>query len=103
MFNEATFREITSPDDGRSISRNVASLNILVRDVINFYCVMNTEQTSKNIFTYMQILHVFHKLNLNTSKMVEGALICIDAKKQCFILCHYSFKGKESSTNLIIQ
>ena len=38
MFNEATFREILLPssgDDGRSISRNVASLNILVHDVIN--------------------------------------------------------------------
>ena len=43
MSNEATFREILlpssgtmiGPDDGRSISRNVASLNILVHDVIN--------------------------------------------------------------------
>ena len=37
MFNEATFQEIllpSSPDDGRSISRNVASLNILVHNVI---------------------------------------------------------------------
>ena len=37
MFNEATFREILLPssgDDGRSISRNVASLNILVHDVM---------------------------------------------------------------------
>ena len=38
-------------DDGRSISRNVASLNILVHDVITYY-FMNTEQTSKNIFMY---------------------------------------------------
>ena len=41
MFNEATFREIHLPqlDDGRSISRNVDSLNILVHDVINLlYC-----------------------------------------------------------------
>ena len=48
MFNEATFREIREEEkylsgeekkrsisDGRSISRNVASLNILVHDVIN--------------------------------------------------------------------
>ena len=45
VFNEATFREIllpscatwsfTLPDDGRSISRNVAALNILVQDLIN--------------------------------------------------------------------
>ena len=38
MFNEATFREIllpSLPEDGRSISQNVASLNILVHDVIN--------------------------------------------------------------------
>ena len=38
-------------DDGRSISRNVALLNILVHDVIT-YCFMKTEQTSKNIFMY---------------------------------------------------
>ena len=28
-------KSFTLPDDGRSISRNVASLNILVHDVIN--------------------------------------------------------------------
>ena len=38
-----------SPDDGRSISRNVASLNILVYDVINLYLILNTEQPSENI------------------------------------------------------
>ena len=38
-------------DDGRSISRNVALLNILVHDVITYY-FMKTEQTSKNIFIY---------------------------------------------------
>ena len=37
-------------NDGRSISRNVAYSNILVHDVITD-CIMNTEQTSKNIFT----------------------------------------------------
>ena len=37
----------TLPDDGRSISRNVAHLNMLV------HYVVNTEQTSKNIFTYI--------------------------------------------------
>ena len=41
MFNEATFWEIllpssSWPDDGRSISRNTASLHILVHDVIDF-------------------------------------------------------------------
>ena len=43
MFNEATFREILLPswmldhlpDLGRSISQNVALLNILAHDVIN--------------------------------------------------------------------
>ena len=39
MFNKATFREVASPiigpNDGRNISRNVASLNILFHDVIN--------------------------------------------------------------------
>ena len=44
MLNHITFEEIllplpgiafTSPDDGRSIFRNLVLLNILVRDVIN--------------------------------------------------------------------
>ena len=43
MFNKATFGEIPIPssgniiiyDDGKSISRNVASLNKLVHDVLN--------------------------------------------------------------------
>ena len=35
VFNEAKFREILLLDDGRSISRNVASLNTYVHDVIN--------------------------------------------------------------------
>ena len=56
MFNETIrlkrYFSHHRPNDGRSISRNVASLNILVHDVINlFYCIMNTEQTSKNIIT----------------------------------------------------
>ena len=40
------------PDDGRSISLNVVSLGILVHDVING--IMNTEQTSEIIFTYIK-------------------------------------------------
>ena len=39
------------PDDGRSISRNVASLNILVHDVINLLYYEHWTE-SKNIFTY---------------------------------------------------
>ena len=35
---------------GEVISRNVASLNIPVHDV-QTYCIMNTEETSENIFT----------------------------------------------------
>ena len=59
MFNEATFREIrksTSPNDGRSISRNVASLNIIVHDLINLLTIIYTEQISENIFTYFELL-----------------------------------------------
>ena len=47
MFNEATFREnwekypmmgeVSLLDDGKSISRNIASLNILVHSVINLF------------------------------------------------------------------
>ena len=37
MFNEATFREIFLPSDGRNISRNIASLNIFVNDVIDIF------------------------------------------------------------------
>ena len=48
-------QSFTLPDDGRSISRNVAHLNVLVHDV-QTYCIMNTEQTSKNIFTYSRIV-----------------------------------------------
>ena len=48
MFNEATFWEIFLPF--------VASLYILVHDKVNFL-FMNTEKTSKNIFTY--ILYFF--------------------------------------------
>ena len=38
MFDETKFREIiflSSGNDGRSISQNVASLNIICHDVIN--------------------------------------------------------------------
>ena len=38
------------PNGGRRISRNVFSSHILVDDV--YYCIINTEQTSENIFTY---------------------------------------------------
>ena len=44
---------INMGDDGRSISRNVAHLNILAHDVINLL-YSDTEQTSKNIFTYIK-------------------------------------------------
>ena len=48
----------SSPDDGRGISQNIAYLNILFHDVINLL-YMNTEQTSKNIFTYIFIFITF--------------------------------------------
>ena len=54
MFNEATFREI---EDGmkkylskrRSISRNVASLNILVHDVINLLYYIVIKPLAKSV------------------------------------------------------
>ena len=38
----------SSADDGRSISRNVASLNVLVHDVINF-CIINNLSPRSNL------------------------------------------------------
>ena len=40
MFNEAMFQEIPLSDDGRSISRKVASLNIFVHDLIDKLIVL---------------------------------------------------------------
>ena len=51
MFNEAIFQEILLPssgtlqDDGRSISRNVALLNILVHYLINL--LLNIKRQTK--------------------------------------------------------
>ena len=42
----------------REVSPNVAHLSILVHDMINLL-YMNTEQTSKNIFTYIFIFITF--------------------------------------------
>ena len=50
MFNEATFQEILLPSSGRSISRNVASLNKFVHYVINL--LYYEHWTSENIFAY---------------------------------------------------
>ena len=53
-------------DDGKSISRNVPSLNMLFHDVT--YYIMNIEQISENISTYFKthygeaILAKIHKL-----------------------------------------
>ena len=49
-----------SLDDGRSISRNEASLNTIVHDMINLLWYdysMNTEQTNENIFTYLKMYY----------------------------------------------
>ena len=43
-----------SPDDGRSISRNVAELNLLVYDVINFLFYENWTDKQK-YFTYIKM------------------------------------------------
>ena len=69
---ETHILHMVRPDDGRSISRNVASLNILVHDVIIF-CIMNTEQTSKNIFTYIvhEDLYFFLNLCVPLPKLIE--------------------------------
>ena len=46
MLNEATFREIV---DERSISRNLAALNILVYDVINLFDLLTLNRQTKTI------------------------------------------------------
>ena len=52
---------------GRNISRNVASLNILVHNVIKKSYCMNTEQTSKNssIITFGKLFKNDHHICLN--------------------------------------
>ena len=46
MLNKATFQKI---GDERSISRNVAALNILVYDVINFFHLLTLNRQTKII------------------------------------------------------
>ena len=51
MFKKATFREILLPSlssDGRSISRNVAFLNILVHDVLDILSSKDLDFLNKN-------------------------------------------------------
>ena len=55
MFKWATFREIllaSSGDDGRSISQNVAHLNILVHDVINLLYYEYWTDKQKYFYVY---------------------------------------------------
>ena len=71
----------TSLDDGRSISGHVASLNILVHDVINYY-IINTDQTSENIFTYKERTwpHYWEKnnpSNNNEAELLQAARIAM--------------------------
>ena len=76
MFNEATFREILlpSPDDRRSISQNVASLNILVHDKILFKLSKITE-INKAIITLSKITSILNKnVSLDMNKVQK--LIC---------------------------
>ena len=49
------------PDDGRSISRNVALLTILVYETC---CVINTEQTSEYICKYSKIPGSYYNVTL---------------------------------------
>ena len=48
----------TLPDGRKSVYRNVASLNILVHDVISYY-IMNIEQKSENILLILSYFNVF--------------------------------------------
>ena len=64
----------TSLDDGRSISRHVASLNILVHDVINYH-IINTDQTRENISTYEERTWPHYRETNNTSNNNEAELL----------------------------
>ena len=54
------------PDDGRSISRNVASLNILVHDVINLLYY-----TGGNLLDYEYFRDHYKLIAIDLSKQIE--------------------------------
>ena len=56
MFNEAMFQEIPLPDDGGSITRKVASLNILVHDLINLSYYEYWTDKRKYFYVYQNAL-----------------------------------------------
>ena len=53
-----SLHQATFPDDSRSFSRNLASLNILVQDVITD-CIMSTEHTCKNVLLILSYFNEF--------------------------------------------
>ena len=61
MFKWATFKW---PDDGRSISRNVAHLNILVHDVINllYYEYWTDKQKYLYVFQNFALIYAFFQI-----------------------------------------
>ena len=60
-------RDITIrlPDDGRSTSRNVAHLNILVHDMIN-YCNIVKDYISATLIVKLKNSATFNSATLNT-------------------------------------
>ena len=91
MFNEATFREIllpSSPDDGRSISRNVASLSIHVHDVIN---LLYYKEEYKEEFD-CQNMHYFLFWETDSMLILNGAGTSCICMRNCHYLWHYLLK-----------
>ena len=79
------------PDDGRSISRNVAHLNVLVHDVWT-YCIIE-----KNITKWRKTPHYNHKKLFSFGKFVffeQAYLIFLAKQKKSFLACKKFFSGQ---------
>ena len=65
----------TSPDDWRSISRNVASLNIFVHDVRNFLYYEHRTDKGKYFNEFMKLL-VYYTFSFSFDKNIIFAGTC---------------------------
>ena len=75
------------PHDGRSLSQNVAQLNILLHDV-KTYCIINSEQRSKNIFTCIKT-H-YGETILAKIRKLEKTMISYTNHLQFSFRCHHN-------------
>ena len=69
------------PDDGRSISRNVAHLNILAHDMINLLYYEYWTGKQKYLYVYLNILLILLSfLNVNDLKIYQFRAKVLGAK-----------------------